>query len=154
MRIADDRHRSAGAGSPPLRQRLPDWLSSLIGVVLYAAIDTALVFLRPEFSILRNAESDYGSRGAWAWLMDLKFVLRCLLAQPGRDPSPHTRGEGFRQRAAVRVGLGLLIVVGRFRVTRILPRSPSRHPTRKADSMRRSSCVSWIRRRRQSDRHR
>ena len=52
----------------------------LIGVVLYALIDTALLFLRPQFSILHNAESDYGSSGSWAWLMDLNFLLRGLLS--------------------------------------------------------------------------
>jgi hypothetical membrane protein len=53
---------------------------ALAGVVVYAIIDTALVFLRPQFSILHNAESDYGSRGAWAWLMDVNFLLRCALS--------------------------------------------------------------------------
>jgi hypothetical protein len=48
----------------------------LVGVLLYAAIDTALVFLRPQFSILHSAESDYGSLGSWDWLMDLNFLLR------------------------------------------------------------------------------
>ncbi|MHB1572139.1 MAG: hypothetical protein ACYC0H_23445, partial [Solirubrobacteraceae bacterium] len=38
------------------------------GIAAYAAIDTALVFLRPQFSLLHNAESDYGSRGSWAWV--------------------------------------------------------------------------------------
>jgi hypothetical protein len=52
----------------------------LAGVVLYAAIDTALVFLRPQFSILHSAESDYGSLGTWDWLMDLNFLLRGLLS--------------------------------------------------------------------------
>lgn len=51
-----------------------------VGVMLYIAIDVALVFLRPEFSLLHNAESDYGSPGSWAWLMDVDFVLRCLLS--------------------------------------------------------------------------
>jgi len=53
---------------------------ALAGVVLYAIIDTALVFLRPQLSILHNAESDYGSSGPWAWLMDLNFLLRCALS--------------------------------------------------------------------------
>ncbi len=53
---------------------------ALGGVVLYAVIDTALVFLRPQFSILHNAESDYGSSGSWAWLMDVNFLLRCALS--------------------------------------------------------------------------
>ena len=38
------------------------------------------MFLRPEFSVLRNAESDYGSAGHYGWLMDLNFVLRCALS--------------------------------------------------------------------------
>jgi hypothetical membrane protein len=50
------------------------------GVVLYVAIDIALVFLRPEFSVLHNAESDYGSAGHYAWLMDVDFLLRCALS--------------------------------------------------------------------------
>ncbi|HTW09357.1 MAG TPA: DUF998 domain-containing protein [Acidimicrobiales bacterium] len=67
----------------------PPWLSAgaiwsarlvLACVAVYVAIDISLVFLRPEFSVLHNAESDYGSRGPWAWLMDLNFVLRCVLS--------------------------------------------------------------------------
>ena len=54
--------------------------AALGGVALYLAIDVALVFLRPQFSVLHNAESDYGSRGHWAWLMDADFVIRCLLS--------------------------------------------------------------------------
>jgi hypothetical membrane protein len=49
-------------------------------VVLYVAIDVVLAFLRPEFSVLHNAESDYGSAGSLAWLMDVNFVLRGLLS--------------------------------------------------------------------------
>ncbi|MGH3003785.1 MAG: DUF998 domain-containing protein [Gaiellaceae bacterium] len=54
--------------------------AALVGIVAYVAIDVALVFLRPHFSVLHNAESDYGSNGRYAWLMDLNFVLRCLLS--------------------------------------------------------------------------
>ena len=53
--------------------------AAIAGVVLYVAIDVALVWLRPGFSVLHNAESDYGSNGSYAWLMDLNFVLRGLL---------------------------------------------------------------------------
>jgi len=57
------------------------WARAAIGgIVAYVAIDVALVFLRPHFSVLHNAESDYGSKGRYAWLMDLNFVLRCLLS--------------------------------------------------------------------------
>jgi hypothetical membrane protein len=54
--------------------------AAVVGVVAYVLIDVALVFLRPHFSVLHNAESDYGSKGRYAWLMDLNFVLRCLLS--------------------------------------------------------------------------
>jgi len=42
-------------------------------------IDVLLAFLRPRYSLLYNAESDYG-RGPWSWLMDLNFLLRCALS--------------------------------------------------------------------------
>ena len=54
--------------------------SAIAGVAVYVAIDVALVFLRPHFSVLHNAESDYGSRGPYAWLMDANFLLRCALS--------------------------------------------------------------------------
>jgi hypothetical membrane protein len=54
--------------------------AAIAGVVVYVAIDVALVLLRPHFSVLHNAESDYGSRGPYGWLMDLNFVLRCALS--------------------------------------------------------------------------
>ena len=53
--------------------------AAIAGATAYVAIDVALVFLRPRFSVLHNAESDYGSRGSYAWLMDANFVLRGLL---------------------------------------------------------------------------
>jgi hypothetical membrane protein len=53
---------------------------AIAGIVVYVAIDVALVFLRPHFSVLHNAESDYGSKGAYAWLMDVNFVLRGALS--------------------------------------------------------------------------
>jgi hypothetical membrane protein len=49
---------------------------AIAGILLYLAVDVALVFLRPQFSVLHNAESDYGSRGSYAWVMDLNFLLR------------------------------------------------------------------------------
>jgi hypothetical membrane protein len=67
--------RGARAGTGPA-----GWARAAIaGIALYVAIDVALVFLRPHFSVLHNAESDYGSKGRYAWVMDLNFVLRCLL---------------------------------------------------------------------------
>src|SRR5262249_635922 len=61
------------------RARTWAW-AGVVGIALYVAIDVALVFLRPQLSVLHNAESDYGSPGPWPWLMDLDFVLRCLLS--------------------------------------------------------------------------
>jgi hypothetical membrane protein len=51
----------------------------LAGIVVYIAIDVLLAFLRPGYSLLYNAESDYG-RGPWFWVMDLNFLLRCALS--------------------------------------------------------------------------
>jgi hypothetical membrane protein len=57
------------------------WAKAAIwGIVLYLAIDVALVFLRPQFSVLHNAESDYGSKGRYSWVMDANFLLRCALS--------------------------------------------------------------------------
>jgi hypothetical membrane protein len=64
-----------------LRAGADRWaLAAIAGVGLYVAIDVALVFLRPRFSVLHNAESDYGSKGRFAWVMDLNFLLRCALS--------------------------------------------------------------------------
>jgi hypothetical membrane protein len=52
---------------------------TLAGVAIYVAIDVLLAFLRPAYSLLYNAESDYG-RGPWYWVMDLNFLLRCALS--------------------------------------------------------------------------
>ncbi len=52
---------------------------AFVGVFTYVAIDVALRFLRPQYSLLYNAESDYG-RGPWFWLMDLNFLLRCAVS--------------------------------------------------------------------------
>jgi hypothetical protein len=42
---------------------------AIAGILVYVALDVALVFLRSHFSVLHNAESDYGSaghtRGSW-----------------------------------------------------------------------------------------
>ena len=52
---------------------------TLAGVVVYIGVDVLLKFLRPQYSLLYNAESDYG-RGPWYWVMDLNFLLRCTLS--------------------------------------------------------------------------
>jgi hypothetical membrane protein len=51
----------------------------LAGIAFYVAIDVLLAFLRPGYSLMYNAESDYG-RGPWYWLMDLNFLLRCAFS--------------------------------------------------------------------------
>jgi hypothetical membrane protein len=51
----------------------------LAGIAAYVAIDVLLAFLRPGYSLLYNAESDYG-RGPWYWVMDINFLLRCALS--------------------------------------------------------------------------
>jgi hypothetical membrane protein len=52
---------------------------ALAGILLYVVIDVVLAFLRPDYSLLKNYESDY-SRGKFCWLMDGNFVLRGLLS--------------------------------------------------------------------------
>jgi hypothetical membrane protein len=54
--------------------------AALAGIVVYVLIDVALVFLRPRFSVLHSAESDYGSSGHDAWVMDVNFLLRMLIS--------------------------------------------------------------------------
>jgi hypothetical membrane protein len=61
-----------------LRARPLAWFA-LAGVIFYIGIDVLLGFLRPHYSLLYNAESDYG-RGPWYWVMDLNFLLRCGLS--------------------------------------------------------------------------
>jgi hypothetical membrane protein len=51
---------------------------TIAGVIGYVVVDVLLKFLRPGYSLLHNAESDYG-RGPWFWVMDLNFLLRCAL---------------------------------------------------------------------------
>lgn len=51
---------------------------TIVGVIAYVIIDIVLTFLRPDYNWLHNAESDYG-RGPYFWLMDINFLLRCLL---------------------------------------------------------------------------
>jgi hypothetical membrane protein len=52
---------------------------TVIAVIVYVGVDVLLKFLRPDYSLLYNAESDYG-RGPWYWVMDLNFILRGALS--------------------------------------------------------------------------
>jgi hypothetical protein len=72
------------AVSPPRQRHAPSRAKllarlALAGVGVYVAIDVLLAFLRPGYSLIYNAESDYG-RGPWYWVMDLNFLLRCALS--------------------------------------------------------------------------
>ncbi|HUB22202.1 MAG TPA: DUF998 domain-containing protein [Streptosporangiaceae bacterium] len=71
--VSPPRQRPAPARAKPLA-----WFT-LAGIVVYVAIDVLLAFLRPGYSLIYNAESDYG-RGPWYWVMDLNFLLRCALS--------------------------------------------------------------------------
>jgi hypothetical membrane protein len=54
--------------------------ATVVGIAVYVLIDVALVFLRPHFSVLHNAESDYGSKGRFGWVMNVNFLLRGVLS--------------------------------------------------------------------------
>jgi hypothetical membrane protein len=88
------------------------WLT-VAGVVVYVGIDVLLRFLRPGYSLLYNAESDYG-RGPWYWVMDLNFLLRCALSLAVVSALPAAarlddRGRGGRILIAIwAVSSGLL----------------------------------------------
>jgi Protein of unknown function (DUF998) len=71
--VAPPRQRPAPSHAKPLARLV------LAGVAVYVAIDVLLAFLRPGYSLIYNAESDYG-RGPWYWVMDLNFLLRCALS--------------------------------------------------------------------------
>jgi len=79
---------------------------ALAGIVVYVAIDVALVFLRPEFSVLHNAESDYGSKGHYAWLMDINFLLRAALSLA----AVAAMAPAVRESSRLRISLTLLVV--------------------------------------------
>src|ERR1700677_1002144 len=71
--VVPPRQRRARSHTKPLAQL------TLAGVAVYVAIDVLLAFLRPGYSLIYNAESDYG-RGPWFWVMDANFLLRCALS--------------------------------------------------------------------------
>jgi len=69
--------------------------AALAGVVVYVAIDVLLAFLRPHYSLLYNAESDYGN-GPWFWVMDVNFLLRCALSLAAAGALARSAGPGTR----------------------------------------------------------
>lgn len=79
--------------------------SALAGIVVYVGTDALLAFLRPGYSLLYNAESDYG-RGPWFWVMDANFLLRCALSLA----LVAALAQVIRPGARARSGLALLTV--------------------------------------------
>src|SRR5580692_2888667 len=97
------------AVSPPRQRPAPSHAKplagfALAGVVVYVAIDVLLAFLRPGYSLIYNAESDYGS-GPWFWVMDLNLLLRCALCLAIVGALSHVLRPDSRPRA----GLALLV---------------------------------------------
>jgi hypothetical membrane protein len=95
--------------SPPRQRHAPPRAKllapvALAGVGVYVAIDVLLAFLRPGYSLIYNAESDYG-RGPWYWVMDLNFLLRCALSLAIAAALYRT----VRLRGRARTGLALLV---------------------------------------------
>ena len=80
------------------------WLA-VGGVVVYVGIDVLLKFLRPGYSLLYNAESDYG-RGSWYWVMDLNFLLRCAISLAAVSALARTARLDDRGR----VGLAMIAI--------------------------------------------
>ena len=96
--VSPPRQRPAPARAQPLARL------ALAGVAVYVAIDVLLAFLRPGYSLLYNAESDYG-RGPWYWVMDLNFLLRCALSLAIAG----ALSQALRPDGRIRGGLALLV---------------------------------------------
>jgi hypothetical membrane protein len=97
------------AVSPPRQRPAPSRAKPLArfalgGIAVYVAIDVLLAFLRPGYSLLYSAESDYG-RGPWFWVMDLNFLLRCALSLA----IAAALSRVVRLDGRTRAGLGLLV---------------------------------------------
>jgi len=97
-RVLPPRQRNAPSRAKPLARL------TLAGVAVYLAIDVLLAFLRPKYSLLYNAESDYG-RGPWYWVMDINFLLRCVLSLAIAGALYRT----VRLDGRTRAGLALLV---------------------------------------------
>jgi hypothetical membrane protein len=97
--VSDARQREGWHRARPLA-----WIA-IAGVIAYVAIDVLLGFLRPHYSLIYNAESDYG-RGPWYWVMDLNFLLRCALSLAAAGAV----SRAVRPDSRARTGLTLLVV--------------------------------------------
>jgi hypothetical membrane protein len=98
-RVLQPQQHPARSHARPLAQL------TLAGIAVYVAIDVLLAFLRPQYSLLYNAESDYG-RGAWYWVMDINFLLRCALSLAIAGALYRT----VRLDGRTRAGLVLLVI--------------------------------------------
>ena len=96
--VSPPRQRPAPSRAKPLARL------ALAGIAVYVAIDVLLAFLRPGYSLIYNAESDYG-RGPWYWVMDLNFLLRCALSLAIAAALYRVARPGGRTRG----GLALLV---------------------------------------------
>jgi hypothetical membrane protein len=73
---------------------------AITGALFYVAIDCVLALADPQYSLIRNAESDYGV-GPNAWLMDFNFLLRgvfsvaAVIAITLTTTSPHRSRLGL-----------------------------------------------------------
>src|SRR5580658_7755880 len=90
--VSPPRQRPAPSRTKPLARL------ALAGVGGYVAIDILLAFLRPGYSLIYNAESDYG-RGPWFWVMDANFLLRCALSLALVGALAQVAGPDGRARA-------------------------------------------------------
>ncbi|MGA7087313.1 MAG: DUF998 domain-containing protein [Candidatus Dormiibacterota bacterium] len=98
------------AVSAPIEPRNPTAGLALIavaGVLLYVLIDILLAFLRPGVNLIHNAESDYGV-GAYSWLMDINFLLRCGLSLAAARAILSQTSSADR----LRLGTGFLVAWG------------------------------------------
>lgn len=74
--------------------------AAIAGAVAYVAIDVVLAFADPWYSLLHNAESDYGV-GPNAWLMDLNFVLRGVFSLAAIMAIARTTSAPARSRLGI-----------------------------------------------------
>lgn len=91
----DDKHRGARRAA----------VLAMSGILVYLVVDAVLRVLEPQYSLLRNAESDYGN-GPFAWLMDLNFLLRGAASAA----VVVAVSAAARPTRPLRLGLGLLMV--------------------------------------------
>lgn len=80
-------------------------VAAVIGIAAYIAVDIVLAFLRPDQSLVRSAESDYGN-GPYRWLMDLNFEIRMVLSLA----MVAAVAGALRTRPAGAIGLLLFVV--------------------------------------------